>query len=368
VLTSPVDLNALFQLARDGWLRYQRHPTLPYTIWNYSARVSYDKNWNEITMGCRGLITDDQGNIIARPFPKFFNWEELKHGKMPSGKFTATKKMDGSMIIATMLDVGDRFEWLVASRGSFTSPQAVWGSQLIKNLKMAPQEEGDSGAHREITYIFELIHPENRIVVSYGSVAELVLLGAVHTASGNECPRDWWPKSWKHVEEYDFSGKSLEEIKEMNLPNEEGYVLKYEDGTRVKIKFEDYCHLHRMVTGFTSKNIWECMVKGPSINEMLESVPDEFYDWVHSVIDGIMEKANRLDDDVRWIAKTARGVSELRKDRAKYILEECAKTEHPQISGACFLFMDERETEAWIQCLKLCEPKLEQPFQDRGEA
>lgn len=77
----------------EGLLYKQVHPTLPLTIWNYTEKVQYENLWDEITLMCRGLVTDDKGSIVARPFKKFFNWEENKH--TPTEDFEVYKKEDG---------------------------------------------------------------------------------------------------------------------------------------------------------------------------------------------------------------------------------------------------------------------------------
>jgi RNA ligase len=68
-------LNTYFE---KGLVYKQTHPTLPLTIWNYSEKVQYENLWDEITLQTRGLVTDDKGNIVAKPFKKFFNIEEKK--------------------------------------------------------------------------------------------------------------------------------------------------------------------------------------------------------------------------------------------------------------------------------------------------
>ncbi len=63
----------------DGLLYKQTHPTLPLTIWNYTPAVQYGEKWDEVTLQCRGLVTGTEGDVVARPFKKFFNLEENKH-------------------------------------------------------------------------------------------------------------------------------------------------------------------------------------------------------------------------------------------------------------------------------------------------
>ena len=120
-----MDLKTLHKYKDEGWLMNQVHPELPLTIWNYTQQTQFEGMWDEITLSCRGLVTDDEGNIVARPFKKFFNLEEGKH--TPTKDFDVFEKMDGSLIIVFWYDGG----WVVASRGSFISEQAIGASKIF---------------------------------------------------------------------------------------------------------------------------------------------------------------------------------------------------------------------------------------------
>ena len=88
-------LYKLEQYSRTGHLFKQTHRTLPLSIWNYSPEVQYNQLWDDITLQCRGLVTDNEGNVVARPFKKFFNLEEGKHTS--TSEFDVYDKMDGSL-------------------------------------------------------------------------------------------------------------------------------------------------------------------------------------------------------------------------------------------------------------------------------
>ena len=66
-------LETLEKYHKEGLLYKQVHPSLPLTIWNYTEKVQYEGLWDDITLMSRGLVTDDKGNVVARPFKKFFN-------------------------------------------------------------------------------------------------------------------------------------------------------------------------------------------------------------------------------------------------------------------------------------------------------
>jgi RNA ligase len=140
-------LEILNRYYEDGWLIKQTHPTLDLTIWNYSPRVQYERQWDVITTQCRGLVTNSKGEIVARPFKKFFNYEEHKPEDLPNEEFVVYEKMDGSLGILFYYEN----EWILASRGSFTSEQSIKGTEMLKKY---PLEKLD----RNNTYLFEIIY------------------------------------------------------------------------------------------------------------------------------------------------------------------------------------------------------------------
>lgn len=145
-------LETLEKYYNEGWLYKQTHPTLDLTIWNYSAKTQYERNWDSITLMCRGLVTNSNGIVIARPFEKFFNYEEVVNGwkgekLIPDEPFDVYKKMDGSCIICFFYND----EWICATRGSFISEQSQEAMRMKSNY---PIENLD----KQKTYIFEIIY------------------------------------------------------------------------------------------------------------------------------------------------------------------------------------------------------------------
>src|SRR5579885_481968 len=170
-----VDVGSLWELVENGYLTGRSHPSADLIIWNYTAKAQYEKHWTEETMMCRGLITTSAGEIVARPFPKFFNYEEYE-GQIPKEPFTVTEKMDGSLGILYFVDGKPA----IATRGSFTSEQAIRATAILRER----YEHFPFSPH--YTYLFEIIYPGNRIVVDYGKMDDLVLLATIYTKTGAE--------------------------------------------------------------------------------------------------------------------------------------------------------------------------------------
>ena len=89
-----------------------------------------------------------------------------------------------------------------------------------------------------VTYLVEIIYPDNKIVIPY-DLEKLVLLGA-YDETGEEI-FDANP-GFEIAPKYTFN--SLEEIQELckTLPGDkEGFVIRFQDGTRIKFKGTKYC-------------------------------------------------------------------------------------------------------------------------------
>lgn len=256
------------------WVTARRHPELPLTIYNYAPRCVYAKHWTPETLACRGLALADDDTIVLRPFGKFFNAGELD--AMPTGFHNVYEKMDGSLFLLGTYDG----QLVTATRGSFTSPQATIGRRII--------EEMDWVLNTGLTWCFELITPSNRIVVDYGDDERLVLLAVMDNGTGNTMTDHWPP--FEAVTYYRAETMQAILADPVQQKNREGFVLHFPvTDQRVKIKFDEYVRLHRVLTGVNERHIWEILSKGESLDPLLELVPDEFYQWVKDTKRGLLD-------------------------------------------------------------------------------
>lgn len=315
-----LDVGAIQAEIEAGYINEQPHPSAPLRILNYSQRAQFDWRWNAETMQCRGLIVDHQWNIASRPFPKFFSVEQL-NGIVPVEPFEAYEKMDGSLGILYFVDGKPQ----IASRGSFTSDQAQRASAML--AARYPHARFDP----DYTYLFEIIYPENRIVVDYGDREELVLLAIIETATGKEWPLHAYDSVFPVVKRYD----GIEDFAELMVTQDgarEGFVVRFESGQRVKIKFDEYKRLHKLLTGVSPKAIWELLRSGDDLTKAIERVPDEFFEWVRQT-----EKCLRAE--FAAIEETARSEMTVGGSR-KEIAERFKKCQYPSVM---FSMLDGRD-------------------------
>lgn len=364
----------------------QNHPTLPLSIYNYSRTTQYDGNWDRYTLACRGLVLDNEGNVIAKPFPKFFNYEEIKDDKyahcegcrksgmincgyfdecggwemrsvIPNESFEVYEKMDGSLGI--FFYYGG--EWHMATRGSFTSEQAIKGMEIAKRLNY------DKRCVIGYTYLFEIIYPENRIVVDYGKEERLVLLGVMNRR-GEEFPyEEMVDEGWDIVMKYKTWGEDWETLKKEISKDNEGYVIRFSGGMRMKIKGTEYVRLHRILTNFSTKDIWELLKNGEDLGPFLERVPDEFDDWVKRTamnlrysFHSIDERAGKLHDGFRYGKYNDKEVEPTKREFAEYV-----KQFPVELAAVMFKIWDKKAYDYIIW--NMIKPKHQKPFRNDGE-
>lgn len=222
----------------SGYICKEEHYEARMSILNYTHLCKRKQYWDEVTMWCRGLIVDNDNHILFRPMKKFFERNQLYHYFVPHGNkhFELYEKKDGALgILYWLADFP-----FIATRGSFTSKQAIIGTSLLysKYSSEIPKMS------KSYTYFFEIITPRDKHVVDYGEIEDLFLIGAYD--NNNLCDvlshrlADLNFPNVKHYQQHDH----IKDLEKQDMPNEEGYVAYYEDGTRVKIKFKSYKNKH----------------------------------------------------------------------------------------------------------------------------
>ncbi|WP_234361391.1 RNA ligase [Plantactinospora sp. BB1] len=276
-LADVVDPAALAAALADGHVRVQRHPERPLAIYNYTEACTYGGIWTPVTVACRGLIVDEStGVVVGRPYPKFFNHDQPGAPALrPDAPAVITDKADGSLGVLYPDGAG----FAVATRGSFASGQARHATAVLRSRY--PDFTPPPGR----TVLVEIVYPANRIVLDYGGLDDLVLLGTVEIASGRSSGPEAVP---------DWPGPVVERLPHRTLAEalaapardgREGLVVHWPDSDqRVKIKYPEYVRLHRLTFGLNARLVWEYLVTGQDLAARVAPLPDEFHRWVDSVV------------------------------------------------------------------------------------
>jgi RNA ligase len=375
-LENLLDKSLLEKHIQEGIVNVQRHRTLPLRILNYTHRAQHENIWDGVTRLCRGLIVDDKDVVVARPFKKFWNLNtahapESMEENLPLGRPTVLEKLDGSL--------GIFYGWSgwtsIATRGSFHSPQADWANEWL--LRHELEHKGGFRFPEDYTPLFEIIYPENRIVCNY-TYDGLVLLGFVHKATGYELPHATvtaiaLKNGLLPVDEH--HGKSIAElIASPKQDNREGYVVSYHTShitppVKVKIKFDDYVRLHRIVTGMNTKSVWEMLSNEGSVERLLDGTPQHFRDWLSRWVEKLENEHGELVNTMNrvFLNRPFHDTSDQRGYRKA--CAEYFKAEAPHLTAPLFKLLDGDRNGAEMAVWKMIKPKCNEQdtFRKDGE-
>lgn len=330
-LFSPRELSAAIDA---GHVTRTRHPGLGLSLYAYTRLCQYEHAWSEVTRRCRGLVVSDgDGAVVAWPLRKFFNTVDHARGlpyapPLPTGPFRIYDKVDGSLGLVFFW----RGQWRVVTTGAFDSLQARWAQCHLSYRDTSALVPG-------ITYIAEIVYPDNRVVVDYRGRQDLVLL-AVHGADGTELDLDAVADHWAGVGTVvrQWPAMPLDQLLQLTRADTrpdgsaargidgEGFVVLFANGLRMKVKYAEYQRLHRALGGVTVRDLWRAkglslfaqhdvtqlskaldlprseiaarLAGGDPLTVLLRRVPDEYDEWVHGVLDGFTRRAESIQQEI----------------------------------------------------------------------
>ena len=242
----------------------------------YTTNTVYSEDWDNVSLHARGIVFDyATGEVLARPFDKFFNLGEMidtetgvlkpiagyvkQHlgfdnlsGDYKHQKFRVMDKLDGSLGIAFWTGT----DWYVKTAGSFESDQAKWANEWF-DMIIDP-----SILDKSKTYLFEIIYDEDKHLIEY-DFEGLVLLGIVDTKTGIEEPlseilRIAKELNIRHAEVLEFT--DFDEVVKYakNLPKtKEGVVITFGNGFKLKVKGDEFLALQKIFHFLTKDVIYE---------------------------------------------------------------------------------------------------------------
>lgn len=259
----------------------------------FESTDSFD---DPIRRECRGLKFDLDGNLIARPLHKFFNYGQKLITYDWSQPHQIMTKLDGSMVHTALINGEIR----LCTRMGITD-QALEAEKLLTDDHRNRLKKTKT----PVTLIFEFTSPDNRIVIEYDK-PQLTLLAVRHNEHGGYLARSSLiglaaAMNIPLVEVHDIrlGDDNIEEIREKTT-GIEGYVVSWADGTRVKIKTDEYTQMHRAVSYFDRENMIlpvvldrQCDDLYPALSEdranklrdYEDDVMNEFFNYVRNVKD-----------------------------------------------------------------------------------
>ena len=291
----------------NGYINFQSHPKYPHLkIYKYSLKAVNERRWNVFTLMSRGLILDlDNKKVIATPFVKFFNYNEIVDAsELIESDYIVFEKIDGSMGI--LFNFND--EWMISTLGSFISEQSIWANNWIKNNLNLDK------VCKQNTYLFEIVYKENKIVIDYDF--EGLILLSIFDPYGLEYTYDMLKK------EADLLGLSIPKVYNFNDMNSivenaknlhyhyEGYVIRFKNGVRLKVKGDEYVRIHRLISMVTPLSIWESMCYKHDLNEISIQLPEEIRKDFWNIVNILEKKYDTLIKEIQIVAEKTSDMSD----------------------------------------------------------
>lgn len=328
-----LDKDLLLKMIDLGYVNVNKHPDADLYILNYSKTCPIDQMWNDVTEKCRGLIVDSSGEIKARPFRKFYNYEEIEDKSIiPNLPFEVYEKMDGSLGILYWID-GIPY---IATKGSFISDQAQIGTAILHAHGYDLFKELD----KNITYLFEIITPQDAKIVNYGETEDLFLITGINIETGEEIDIYQYNHLFRTVNMYN-NVKSWKNLREtIDGTNREGFVIKFSNNFRVKLKYAEYFELHHILYGLSDNAVFDLVREGKDddLSILKDKLPEA--QWLR--IDNLIQTFKCRYYEIAIRSRTEfRKDFESRKEAAEYF-KTCS---YPSIM---FAMLDGRDISQFI--------------------
>ena len=253
----------------------------------------------EIVNECRGLILDEANDfkVVRYGFYRFYNYGEPGCADIDFGSAVVTEKIDGSLVMLYYYNG----QWHWSTRGSFDAVDAP-----VNNTDRTFQDIIDDAlksVHIDynnldivVTYSFELVSPESRVVIYYPEPKLYFLmarnnLSLLETNAYKICqkPASYGVYTYEQIEKL---------INEKNGAKFEGVVVCDKYGRRAKVKNLLWLKLHHTINNgiMTEENYLNLYFTGEH-EEFLTYFPefrDEFEYYVNK-FEKLLFLSNKLD-------------------------------------------------------------------------
>jgi len=309
------------------------------------------KHWDYITMNSRGIIVNRKtGEIVSQPFPKFFNMgqrQETQEHNLPWHEgFRIFEKCDGWLGILYR----HNGQYKIATRGSFKSTGALWATKILNECYRL------DGLPDEVTLLFELISPLTKIVVDYGQREDLVLLGAYNRHTGEEYQWDqvqsWgeefgfltansWPKEYLGYCRGLLKSKPGNEL--------EGFIIRFANGLRIKIKSEDYFRRSKILQQINPLGIWDIMQNGNLPEYIWNMVDKDYHEDIEKIYHTLASRYRTIREEIDNQYKVCTGAS------SRNVFAKIAKT--MSHAPAMFCLLDKQDNKVDEYIMKKIRPK-----------
>ena len=244
---------------------------------------------------CRGILFDEDGKIIRRPFQKFLNYgqNQLETSLVDfSKRHHILRKYDGSNISPFMLN--GKIEY--GTKMGITDVCKPVYKFVEKNTQI--QDISEYLVTNNYTPCFEWCSMKQRVVLEYPE-DDMVLTGVRHMNTGEYMPYEEMVQLGEmfgvHVVENFGQVQDIEKFVEdvNNLKGEEGFVVRWDDGFSQKFKAIEYLELHKVASDISAERAVISFILNDKVDDvapkMKEDVREKFLKFHNDVMTVIIE-------------------------------------------------------------------------------
>ena len=281
--------------------------------------IVWTTGFHKMAKLCRGKVIDmNTREIVSYPFDKFFNLNEvpetdesiIKEYINDADYIFATEKIDGSLVAITKLNNG---KFLITTNGSFDNEQTDMAKKLIDEKYSEFKKVSKNG----FTYIFEIIYPENKIVIDYGNKKAMYLLAVRNLKTFNLVSPEETRKfaadcKFEMPAVYDFENLDtmVNLAHTMKNANREGWVIRIGNKNgefMVKLKLDEYFEMHKAFGKITVPWVYRHLLIG-DIDDFIAICHDDQKKEIRQVIDTIGRVREQIEEKTvkeanEWLEK-----------------------------------------------------------------
>lgn len=289
------------------------------SLFNEGADRTFDDFWkiyDGFYMECRSVTLNiKKDELVLTPFRKFRNLNECEENSLENIRemiknaqsVEISNKLDGSMQSARYYN-----GQIIMSGSQSLNPDNSWrlkdGYRMLKENSVYSRMLKDFPNY---TFIFEYISLKDAHVVKYKKEQEgLYLIGIRDTDTGYEHS---YANILRIASKYNIPttevfNTTLDEVinnlDKKKSDEAEGFVLNI-DGYKVKIKYDDYVLMHRLLGTISSSNVIIKSIADGNFDDLLSKVPNSYKDRVMKIAQTVFDYVNNTEKEAEFLYQEA---------------------------------------------------------------
>lgn len=308
------------------------------------SEMSPEKFWSmygNLYRKCRTIVIDMSNcTCVMHGYDKFFNVGELEETSLKTvltkvkecSYFEASNKLDGSMVIGRCIDG----EIMLVTSNSI-DPSESWRLELAYSLITDEIREMITSSPA-VTFIFEMISPEDPHVVNYSSEEYgLHLIGIRCMDKSGALSGNGYLLSYgsvinvadlygiKTTEKFDIDIDAImSQLDDKKSDEAEGFVVRI-DNDFYKIKYHDYVYMHSMLSGMVSPNAVINAIRKGTYDDFRSKIPAAYAERVTEIADVVFKCIKLLNIYVYGEVFSIRSMYSTIGEQMRYVTDNVEK-------------------------------------------